>query len=770
MADDVKIGSASIDIRADDSKLKSDYEKAKTSSKKAVDDMNAQLSKIKMSADASALKMKFEDAVKWQNDLRAKLEKQIKMNYDVGTIQRTKAALDSVSGSLSGMKKEVSETAGVWDKIKGIGASLGLAYGVSEMISFTKEAVIASAELEVLRANFKGTAEDIELFKTATAGTVSEANLIKLSNQATDLGISLQDQAILFSLAEDSADKYGIGVEEGMTKVIAASEGSRKGLKALGIQKAVYEELVKSLSKAEGDSFKNLDAETQKQIQVQAILKATGMTIEEVKNKLPDAKDKIEQFYVGVEELKTGFGEIVREGLPQFIEMMIGVATNTLPAIEAQNQLNQAIELEMKLRKMQKDLYKDTVSYVGDLAEKEAKGKNSSQLTSMIGAVQEKISNMKKWAQKSGFTDDTKNDLEQQQRRLDVYSAMLNAMKEKDVERSKKIQKQKDKDLQIEKEYYAAVGEAGSVSLEAILKNVDHEIEERYKKLSEGAKKEVDLEKWKAAERLKAEEEYHKNVIEKSAAYQKSKALVEGKTKPKKDEMLGVKTLGESAPKGEDPFIKTQRDITDEINASAQAEERFAQSIAGSLTIANTYGKNFVDVLADMGIKFTDMVLQALVFKGIMATLNLIPGVGSALSWLGLGGHEGGTFTDGARIPAFAEGGYILNNVNLPKFAGGVGSYMVPNGYPNDSFPVMVQSGEDLRVRTPQQRAMAEMDNKAVANAINGLNKAIRNIASGNGEQSYTNNINLDGETIAVNVTKHQNRMARRGKNLSEIS
>lgn len=40
-----------------------------------------------------------------------------------------------------------------------------------------------------------------------------------------------------------------------------------------------------------------------------------------------------------------------------------------------------------------------------------------------------------------------------------------------------------------------------------------------------------------------------------------------------------------------------------------------------------------------------------------------------------------------------------------PKFADGVEGFMVPPGYPNDSFPIMVQSGERVTVETPAQQA-----------------------------------------------------------------
>jgi hypothetical protein len=67
--------------------------------------------------------------------------------------------------------------------------------------------------------------------------------------------------------------------------------------------------------------------------------------------------------------------------------------------------------------------------------------------------------------------------------------------------------------------------------------------------------------------------------------------------------------------------------------------------------------------------------------------------------------------------------GYILAGVNaalgaaqaaavlakplppIPSFAQGTRNFMVPPGFPNDSFPIMVQSGERVTVETPQQQA-----------------------------------------------------------------
>ncbi|NWF87913.1 MAG: hypothetical protein HXY50_00460, partial [Ignavibacteriaceae bacterium] len=176
--------------------------------------------------------------------------------------------------------------------------------------------------LDVLRSNFKGTQEDIELFRKATSGIVSEANLIKFSNQATDLGLSLEQQAIFFDLADDAADKYGTTIEQGFAAVVSATEGSTRALKKLGIQKEIYEEIVKKLAAAQGTTIDKLDAETQKQIKLQAIIQASGKSIDDLKNKVADKDDKIQSFGIMVEEAKQKVGLWIGEAIVPAIEQL----------------------------------------------------------------------------------------------------------------------------------------------------------------------------------------------------------------------------------------------------------------------------------------------------------------------------------------------------------------------------------------------------------------------------------------------------------------
>jgi hypothetical protein len=271
-------------------------------------------------------------AEKIEIEFIAKLEKYVS---DMLNAQRkTESSASKMKESFDGVKGSISSFAGAF----------GIGLGVGALATFTVQSVKSAAQLEVLRSNFKGTTDDLKLFEKATAGTVTEANLIKLSNQATDLGLSVKQQAILFSLAEDAADKYGGGVEENFGRVLKASEGSTKGLKELGIQKAKYDEIVKQyVSDAGAKQLDQLDAETQKWIQVEAMIKASGVTMDDVNSKMQDSADKIESIGVKWEKFKTSTGEVVLPVLGGILDAVVSIGDW---AERAGNELDRLIGLK----------------------------------------------------------------------------------------------------------------------------------------------------------------------------------------------------------------------------------------------------------------------------------------------------------------------------------------------------------------------------------------------------------------------------------------
>jgi len=807
MADDVKIGSASIDVRADDSKLKQDYEKAKSSSKKAVDDMNAQLSKIKMSVDSSVLKMKFSEAEKWRNDLQAKFEKQIKMNADVSTIQKTKAALDSVNSSLSGMKKnqdDVVNNASKWGMIATGVQSVVMAVRdfVSQMKQLIGQSVTAAADLNVLRSNFKGNAEDLELFRQAVAGTVSDGGLIKLSNRATDLKMSMEDQAIAFSFAEDRADSYGGSVEENFNKIVNASEGMGRGLKEIGIETKVYEENLKSLVKEHGGSLEKLDAETQKTIMLKATIMSLGITLDDVKKKQKDEKDLIDAAGVSVDEARLKLGNFILGGLvpllKKFDESGSSIKGFITGTIAIGGTLLQMIPLLVQVYTAKKLFTSATLMSAAAVgtetaaveANTVAKVANSRVVLGMLGTAGAILAVGAAVIALTAYINDNTKAIKANREAANINTGfgqsygsnkpssapgtanLSGFLQSRAEQKANNIETQKYLQLVSDVETKIAIITTKQKSMAINSKELAESWKEiaRLQKLITAPKETTggffesfDKQKTELAEvnRLltntnlitgtKEEKEVKINILlEKQAQllaeiykYEHPDTAVNPlgvKGLPYKAGKIGVKILGESASKDADPFLKTLKDIDDEFKTSQQDMKSFANTIASGFAQGIMAGDNLGDVFKNLALQLAEMAVQALIFKAIMAAIEA-----ATVGWLGL--KEGGTVINEA------AGGTVFNGARLPAFAGGTGSYMVPNGYPNDSYPVMVQSGEDLRVRTPQQRAMAEMDNKALLGELRGIRSAIRstNIALASRSEQP---IIINADTDAVKFTK----------------
>ena len=225
------------------------------------------------------------------NELRQQVIELKKFRDNLSTndalIPRINQRIRELNNSLTMLTRTTKTSSAQWlemgENMATIGIGLKLAASqimaiVRPLKDFAISSITTGAELNVLRKNFKGSAEDLELFRKATAGTVTEANLIKLSNQSMDLGLTLQQQALFMSLAEDAADKYGGSVEENFQKLLYATESGTKGLKQVGIQQAQYQQELERLVKEQKGSvevsqlengekeitIKNLDAETQK--------------------------------------------------------------------------------------------------------------------------------------------------------------------------------------------------------------------------------------------------------------------------------------------------------------------------------------------------------------------------------------------------------------------------------------------------------------------------------------------------------------------------
>jgi len=104
----------------------------------------------------------------------------------------------------------------------------------------------------------------------------------------------------------------------------------------------------------------------------------------------------------------------------------------------------------------------------------------------------------------------------------------------------------------------------------------------------------------------------------------------------------------------------------------------------------------------------------------VQATIDTYAGATKALA-------QGGIFGSLAAVGIIAQGLANVATIKAQKFAGG-GDFIVPNGYPNDSYPILVESGERVQI-TPANAGSSQTDhllsmlieeirNKPVANTV----------------------------------------------------
>ena len=189
-------------------------------------------------------------------------------------------------------------------------------------------------------------------------------------------------------------------------------------------------------------------------------------------------------------------------------------------------------------------------------------------------------------------------------------------------------------------------------------------------------------------------------------------------------------------------IVERKEEDIDAQERVTQGAERYANIIANSFSIANLQGRSVGQVFADLALKLADMVIQATAFAAIMSLIN--PSGGTFLGRIG-------------KFLGFAHGGSVANygggNVSVKKFASG-GSFTVPPGYANDSFPIMVQSGERVTVTPAHQVNGSNFSTKSLEVKLDQMAGAINQLASRN--INLTSILQLDSKEVAKAVSLRQ--------------
>ncbi len=290
-----KLGELYVEVVARATKLEAQLQAMRDRAQKASQGIEAAFQNARVNINTNLFNKSIRDIEVMRDRLQAKLKQKIEMNADLKSVQRTRSALQTVEAQLGGISSQGTQTTSTL--VSGFGkvfATLGGIYLFKRIGEFLFDISLQAAKVEEATSFFKGSSVDLENFRQAVKGTVTDANLIQLSNQANDLGITLRDQPLLFALAKRAAEAYGTSTEEGFGKVVMATEGNVRALRAIGIQKAIYNEFVKSGAKEHGGLITEMDSETQKQIRLDAIIRASGLTMDDVNKSIKSHADQIE--------------------------------------------------------------------------------------------------------------------------------------------------------------------------------------------------------------------------------------------------------------------------------------------------------------------------------------------------------------------------------------------------------------------------------------------------------------------------------------------
>lgn len=97
--------------------------------------------------------------------------------------------------------------------------------------------------------------------------------------------------------------------------------------------------------------------------------------------------------------------------------------------------------------------------------------------------------------------------------------------------------------------------------------------------------------------------------------------------------------------------------------------------------------------------------------------------------------------------------------LGIPKLAGG-GDFIVPSGFPNDSYPILVQSGERVKVTPSNSTAPETKLLSEIRDALYALNL---NTASGTRQNPVTLKLFLDGRELAKSSSRANSVFKREG-------
>jgi len=161
----------------------------------------------------------------------------------------------------------------------------------------------------------------------------------------------------------------------------------------------------------------------------------------------------------------------------------------------------------------------------------------------------------------------------------------------------------------------------------------------------------------------------------------------------------GIKTRYETDKKAIEDSTLDEDEKSEKLKALAESEKEQSKNITNELS----------ELEKQKQVELAKIKRKQEVFNRSTALVNIATNTAGAImkALEQLGPIAGGFAAGAIGILGAAQVAAVLSKPlpPIPSFAQGTRNFMVPPGFPNDSFPIMVQSGERVTVETPQQQA-----------------------------------------------------------------
>lgn len=241
-----------------------------------------------------------------------------------------------ISANAANFTKSLQSTEGrlktFTNNLTDVGKTIGIAFGISQVASFAFEVAKLSGEAEGVRAAFERLPESEALMsrlKDATAGTVSELELMKRTVQATNFGIQLEALPQLLEFAAIRAQQTGQSVDYLVDSIVTGiGRKSPLILDNLGISAVRLKEKLGDVSIAAAD--------------VGTVSEAVGAIASEELEKMggfsENAATKVARLSASWENFKVVLGNVVTAG--GVLSGVLDNLTNILASISDGDQAN----------------------------------------------------------------------------------------------------------------------------------------------------------------------------------------------------------------------------------------------------------------------------------------------------------------------------------------------------------------------------------------------------------------------------------------------